>query len=160
MFGFPDLSRDMKHGEEPGVDTLLRSAFGGPDEAELVMALRESGDMVGEMITPAGDEIIAYAGLSRMVQPGNWLCLAPVAVAPDWQGRKIGKRLVGMITEWARISGTTVVVLGQVGFYEKAGFSLERARKLTSPYPVDHTLLAGAGEGVPETTLIYPKAFG
>ena len=142
----PDFLRELRRGEEPAVDALLRAAFDGEEEAAQVMA--------------ADGEIIAYLALSRMVAPKGWLCLAPVAVHPDWQGRRIGRRMVGLITEWARISGTTVVVLGQVPFYERAGFSAARAARLTSPYPIAHTLLAGPGTDAPEATLTYPRAFG
>jgi len=36
--------------------------------------------------------------------------------------------MIGMLTEWARLSKTSVVVLGQVPFYERVGFSAARAR--------------------------------
>ena len=68
--------------------------------------------------------------------------------------------MVGMITEWARLSKKTIVVLGEPGFYARNGFSSERAAQLTSPYPISHTLLAGPGETAPTETLVYPKAFG
>lgn len=156
----PDFLREMRRGEEPAVDALLRAAFNGAEEAELVKALRRSGDMAGEQVMAADGDIVAYLALSRMSAPKGWLCLAPVAVHPDWQGRRIGRRMVGLISEWARISGTTVVVLGQVPFYERAGFSATRAAQLSSPYPVDHTLLAGPGTDAPKATLTYPRAFG
>ncbi|GHF54812.1 GNAT family N-acetyltransferase [Seohaeicola zhoushanensis] len=156
----PDFLREMRPGEEAQVEALLTAAFGGPEEAALVRALRKAGDMVGEQVMTAEGAVIAYAGLSRMVAPKGWLCLAPVAVHPDWQGRRVGKRMVGLIAEWARLSGRTVVVLGQVDFYSKAGFSAARAARLTSPYPVEHTLLAGPGDTVPAETLVYPRAFG
>lgn len=160
MITSPDFLREMRPGEEPQVDALLRAAFSGPEEAQLVQRLRREGDMAGEQVMSADDTVIAYAGLSRMTAPRGWLCLAPVAVHPDWQRRRIGKRLVGMIAEWARLSGQVVVVLGQVRFYERAGFCAARAARLVSPYPVDHTLLAGPGADAPAETLVYPAAFG
>ena len=160
MVTSPDFLREMRKGEEAQVDALLRAAFGGAEEAGLVRALRKAGAMVGEQVMAAEGRVVAYAGLSRMVAPKGWLCLAPVAVDPAWQGRRVGKRMVGLIAEWARLSGVTVVVLGQVGFYARAGFSAERAARLVTPYPVAHTLLAGPGEGAPEETLVYPAAFG
>jgi len=67
--------------------------------------------------------------------------------------------MIGLLSEWARISGRFVVVLGQVGFYERAGFLQERAAQLTSPYPIENTLLAGPGKDTPQKTMQYPKAF-
>lgn len=52
-----------------------------------------------------------------------------------------------------------LVVLGDPAFYGRCGFSRERAARLVTPYPVDHTLLAGPGTDVPAVTLVYPAAF-
>ena len=151
----------MRRGEEPAVDALLRAAFEGDDEARLVEALRKSGAMAGEMVLPGEEgQIIGYYALSSFIQPAGWLCLAPVAIHPDRQGQNLGKRLIGQLGAWARATGNTIAVLGQSGFYEKCGFSGDRAARLTSPYPVSHTLLIGPGEDAPVETLVYPKAFG
>ncbi|MDG1376666.1 MAG: N-acetyltransferase [Yoonia sp.] len=158
MFNAPEFARDMKRGEEAQVDALLRAAFGGSAEAELVVKLRKARLIAGEQVLPMGDKIVGYYALSYMVKPKGWLCLAPVAIAPDVQRRGYGKRMVGMLTEWARLTKTPVVVLGEPAFYEKAGFSREGAAALTSPYPIDHTMVCGL-TGAPEQTLVYATAF-
>ncbi|WP_294609982.1 GNAT family N-acetyltransferase [Roseovarius sp.] len=153
------FSREMRRGEEPAVAALLQRAFGGQDEVRLVEKLRRAGDIAGETVLPSDDGIVGYYALSVMRSPKRWLCLAPVAIDPDWQGQGHGRRMIGLLSEWARMSGCYVVVLGQPGFYARAGFSLERAARLSSPYPITNTLLAGPGADVPEQSLIYPKAF-
>lgn len=159
MLQTPEFSREMRRGEEDAVTDLLRQAFGGDTEARLVAALRKSGAVAGEVVLPYQGDVVGYYALSQMRAPKGWLCLAPVAIHPEWQGRGHGRRMIGMLTEWARLSGTKVVVLGQVAFYERAGFSAARAARLTSPYPIADTLLAGPGTDVPEETLVYPVAF-
>jgi putative acetyltransferase len=159
MLEFPDHARELRKGEEDAVDALLRAAFETGTEADLVRALRKSGQIAGETVLPMGDRIVGYYALSKMIAPKKWLCLAPVAVAPDVQGRRFGTRMMGMVSEWARLSKSTIVVLGKVTFYERAGFSGERAQNLTTPYPLSHTMLAGEGDAKPSETLIYPKAF-
>ncbi|MCQ0093917.1 GNAT family N-acetyltransferase [Roseovarius sp. M141] len=157
---FPEFSREMRRGEEPAVGALLQRAFGGDGEARLVQALRKSGAVAGEVVLPFQGGIVGYYALSRMDAPEGWLCLAPVAIDPDWQGAGHGRRLIGMLAEWARRSGTYVAVLGQVPFYERAGFNATRASRLTTPYPVAQTLIAGPGEDAPQAALSYPAAFG
>ena len=127
----PDFSRELRRGEEDEVEALLRSAFDGAAEAELVRALRKTGAMAGESVATWDGRIAGYYALSHM----------------------------GMLSEWARLSQTYVVVLGQVAFYERAGFSQARAQGLTSPYPLAHTMIAGPGTDVPVSALQYPKAF-
>ena len=159
MVSGPDFVRDMRSGEEEAVDALLRTAFAGPQEADLVRALRKDRDMAGESVLAWQGDVVGYFALSHMRVPKGWLCLAPVAIRPDWQGKRQGQRMIGMLSEWARISGCYVVVLGQVAFYERAGFLQVRAAQLDTPYPVGNTLLAGPGDDAPKATLKYPKAF-
>ncbi|MES2665809.1 MAG: N-acetyltransferase [Pseudomonadota bacterium] len=173
------------------MDALLRAAFMGPQEAELVQRLRRDGLMFREEIKPWEGRIGAYAAISRMVAPQGWYCLGPVAILPEWQrgaaGRKqgddrninsfnFGTRLVREIADmfldvhglWENYrtqksevvtEPPTLVVLGRPAFYTRAGFSQIRAARLTSPYPLEHTLIARPGADVPEETLIYPAAF-
>ena len=159
MLQFPEHAREMHKGEEDAVDALIKAAFETAAEADLVKALRKSGQIAGETVLPMGDRIVGYYALSHMVAPKKWLCLAPFAIAPDVRGRRFGTRMMGMLTEWARLSKTTIVVLGDVPFYERTGFSAKHASNLTSPFPISRTMLAGCGDTSPVETLIYPKAF-
>lgn len=154
-----DFMREMRRGEEAAVEELLRAAFGSEDEARLVRALRKSGDLAGESVVAQDGRIVGYFALSWLVKPKGWLALAPVAVDPGHQGQGIGRRMCGMLSEWARLSRQMVLVLGEPGFYERAGFSQARAARLNAPYPVAHLLLAGPGDDAPEATLVYPRAF-
>lgn len=159
MFNAPQFARDMKRGEEDAVDALIAAAFDGTAEVALVHKLRKAKLIAGEQVMTMGDSIVGYYALSYLVKPKGWLSLAPVAIAPDVQRRGYGKRMIGMLTEWARLTGTPVVVLGQQAFYEQAGFSNAAAENLTSPYPAEHMGLIGA-TGAPAQTLVYPPAFG
>lgn len=130
-----------------------------------------------------------YMTISRMLAPLNWFCLGPVAVLPAWQNGalapddrnrgsfRFGSRLVREYAEsfahgrdWhtealvraGLLHGDeppTLVVVGKPSFYARVGFSLERAARLTSPYPIKNTLIARPGDDVPELELVYPAAF-
>lgn len=177
----PDVS-EIRPEDAGEVDALLRLAFAGPDEADLVGRLREGGAMASERIIRWQGRIGAYAAISRMVAPEGWFCLAPVAVLPDWQGGALGRDRPGLEADFhfgtrivqscvrmfveGPIRGVTergltptLVVLGEPSFYARCGFSRERAARLTSPYPISHTLIARRGEEIPEDVLVYPTAF-
>ncbi|SFR32386.1 putative acetyltransferase [Yoonia tamlensis] len=158
LFQSPEFARDMKHGEEAAVDALLTQSFGSPAEAQLVAKLRKARVIAGETVLPMGGRIIGYYALSYLVKPKGWLCLAPVAIHSDVQGRGYGRRMLGVLTEWARLTKTPVVVLGNPDFYARAGFSHELAKNLQSPYPIKNTLVAGIDQA-PAQTLVYPAAF-
>lgn len=173
--GFTRTARATEHDE---IDALLCAAFGQPDEAALVRQLRADGTMWIELVKLWQGRVAAYAGLSRMQAPEGWACLAPVAVLPEFQRGAcapdpdqsrlfaFGTRLSREIATVAKAGSNPadfpvqVVVLGDPGFYGRAGYSLDRARNLTSPYPIAHTLLAGVGEEAPHEQLRYPAAFG
>ncbi len=156
---FPGFIRPASASDLPAIDALLTAAFGGTAEVALVHDLRRTGAMRGEQVIPLGDGVIGYYALSAMVAPSDWLCLAPVAIAPDWQGRGHGRRLVAQLASWATQTASPIVVLGEPSFYEKAGFSGSLAKRLTSPYPIKNTLLAGVGDSAPQVALRYPAAF-
>jgi putative acetyltransferase len=149
----------MRSGEEDQVHTLLTAAFEGQAEAQLVRKLRKARLIAGETVLPLGDRIVGYYALSYMVKPKGWLCLAPVAIHPDLQRKGHGKRMIGILSEWARLTKTPVVVLGQPAFYATAGFSQGHAAQLNSPYPIKNTLLAGTEKPAPRQDLVYPAAF-
>jgi putative acetyltransferase len=158
LFQTPDFARDLKRGEEAAIDALLDHAFGSTEESRLVTKLRKSRVIAGETVLPMDGQIIGYYALAYMVKPKGWLCLAPVAIHPDVQGRGYGKRMLGVLTEWARLTKTPVVVLGNPDFYQRAGFSSDHAKGLQSPYPIKNTLIAGV-DGPQQQTLVYPAAF-
>ena len=139
-------------------EALLRAAFAGQAEADLVFSLRREGAMAAERVAVMGGRSVGYLALSRMRGPKGWLCLAPVAVQPEWQGRGTGLSLLRDAAQGA--GGATVVVLGEPAFYTKAGFSSARAARLASPYPLSHTLSLRPGTDRPRETLVYPEAFG
>ncbi len=160
MLQSPGFTRPLHPGEEDAADRLLRLAYDGGAKAGLVRALRKSGAMAGEMVLPCDDQIIGYYALSAMVQPKGWLCLAAVAIHPEWQGQRHGKRMVGQLSEWARLSGVYVVALDTPGFLVRAGFSRPRAAGLTTALSPADLTLAGPGDDVPQQALSFPKPFG
>jgi putative acetyltransferase len=147
-------------GDHAAVDAVLRCAFAGPEEAELVARLRRGGQFEAEYVCQRDGRVVAYAGVSRMIAPDGWLALAPVAVLPEAQGQGIGSALVRALVEtFCNRQGRVMVVLGRVAFYERAGFSNAHAAGLETPYGVAHMMLAGPGPEVPRQRLVYPSAF-
>ncbi|MBN2905959.1 MAG: N-acetyltransferase [Rhodobacteraceae bacterium] len=142
------------------ISRLLEAAFGQPDEARLVKALRADGAMARELVIASDDETIrAYLALVHMQEPRGWLALAPVAVAPGSQGLGLGGRLIHAALE---VAEAPVVVLGEPRYYTRFGFSVGRACGLVSPYPLEYTALFEPDpQGEPPVArLVYARAFG
>lgn len=148
----PDTFRSARVADYEAIDALLRTAFGGGDEAELVRKLRAEGLIESEVVMPWGDGVVAHMALSRLVAPAGWLALAPVAVAPEWQGKRLGSRMLAGVMKLAAIKGQSVVVVGRPSFYARAGFCFGGVK---SPYPEE---VVGVFGGV-ATEVVYPAVF-
>jgi putative acetyltransferase len=152
-----DPIRPVVPEDDAAVDALLRRAFGGATEADLVRKLRPSKEFRAWVVgVPVP---IAYAAVSAFDAPGDWLCLAPVAVAPEEQKRGVATALLRHVVAELMAEKRTVVVLGEPRLYARAGFSRERAARLVTPYPLGATLIARPGTDSPSVRLTYNRAF-
>jgi len=78
--------------------------------------------------------IVGYAGVFA---PGNAEAdILTVGVVPDHRGKGIAKALMALITEWAKVQGTTAMMLEvkvdnseAIGLYESLGYSKLNIRK-------------------------------
>lgn len=155
----------VEAGHHGAIDRLLRAAFDGADEAELVAALRRAGDMAIERVTLLEGRVAGYVSLPRMRAPASMLALAPLAVASAHRRLGVGEALARAALGAAREAGwSAVVVLGDPDYYARLGFRFGPTATATiaTPYPKSHT---GLLELRPEALagverLIYAAAFG
>jgi len=149
--------------ERPGDAGAIRAvevaAFGQPDEADLVDALRESGDAVVSAVAEDSGRIVGHVLFSRLTIHADGgevvaaLALAPMAVLPERQRQGIGSALLTEALRECRARGERIViVLGHLEFYPRFGFSRERASRLDSEFQCEAfmalELEAGALQGL------------
>jgi len=128
------ILRDEVEGDRAAIDAVNRAAFGGPNEAELVAALRAAGALVLSLVATADGELVGHIAFSPVTIEGGAgstttaIGLAPMAVTPGWQRRGVGTRLVTEGLDRLRAAGhRAVVVLGHPEYYPRYGF--ERASR-------------------------------
>ena len=155
--------------DQSAVRTVNESAFGGPDEADLVDRLRKEGAVILSLVAETKEQIVGHILFSRMWIDSQGaslaaVALAPLAVSPFHQRKGIGGTLIRDGLAWLRDRGERIVlVLGHPDYYRLFGFSTERARSLTSPFPPDAFLaaeLSGAALVEIRGKVRYPDAFG
>jgi putative acetyltransferase len=134
--------------EHSRIHAVHQRAFGRPDEANLVDALRTESVVLASLVAERGTEIVGHILFTRMWidttgGPMPAAALAPVAVLPEFQRRGIGAELVSRGLDLLRhdlLSGKAeriVIVLGAPAYYGRFGFTAEKARHLESPFPPD-----------------------
>ncbi len=127
--GKPLLLREEAAADIAAIAAVNRAAFGRPDEAALVDALRAANRLTLSLVAIADDEVVGHIAFSPVTITGARgtvaaLGLAPMAVTPGWQRRGVGVRLITDSLERLRDAGhRAVVVLGHPDYYPGFGFT-------------------------------------
>jgi putative acetyltransferase len=165
----PLLIRDEQVCDREQVRKVNETAFGRSDEADLVDRLRAEGAVLLSLVAELDGQIIGHILFSRMtvetaLRSVAAVSLAPMAVLPQHQGRKVGSQLVRRgLARLCERGEHIVIVLGHKQYYPRFGFSSEKARNLANPFPPEAfmalELSDGALAGI-EGAVRYPSAFG
>jgi putative acetyltransferase len=128
-----------------GLLGVERAAFGGNDEADLVVALL--GDPTAapriNLVAEEDGEIVGHVLFTRAVvrtETGDVdaTILAPLAVAPAAQGKGVGQALARQgIAAAEKLGIGLAFVLGHIDYYPKLGFAPAAQFGLAAPYPID-----------------------
>jgi putative acetyltransferase len=139
------LVRLAQDGDASASLHVERLAFGGGDtEADLVEALLAdpTAQPVINLVAEEGGVVVGHALFTCATIEGHIgtpaTILAPLAVAPDAQGRGVGQALARAGIRTAGELGIDLVfVLGHIGYYPRFGFEPAAPHGLDAPYPID-----------------------
>lgn len=122
--------REETPADQARVDRIQEAAFGQPQEAALVRALRVSAHPQLSLVAEVGGEVVGHVFFSPISVEGPAPSpvaagLAPLAVAPDAQGRGAASALVRAGLEACPALGwQAVFLLGDPAYYSRFGFVL------------------------------------
>ncbi len=121
------LVREETPGDYEAIHRVESEAFGRPEEADLVDALRSHGvltlSLVAEMNGVVGHISFSPAAIVGEERTVEAVALAPVAVAPKHQNSGIGSALVRDGLRMCREAGHRIVFLtGHPNYYPRFGF--------------------------------------
>ncbi len=150
--GNPERFRLLRERPEDAaeVERLLDLAFAPGRTALSSYRLRQGVPPVAELCTIVRDDYDALAGAIRYwpVRIGDAgapaLLLGPVAVHPTRQGEGIGALLMReTLADAAALGWPRVILVGDLPYYSRFGFSRELARALDFPQPYNPDRLLG-----------------
>ena len=126
--------------DAPGIDALLRQAFKGDNEAELVQQLREDGLLtLGIVATDDEGGVVGYAAFSPVDVGGEDLQLVVLAFLVVEEGLRrqgLAEKLVYEGLDSLNEFGyAAVVVLGDPAYYQRFGFVPAARHQLTCRWP-------------------------
>jgi len=121
--------RDEKPEDYDAIRRVNELAFKGKSEADLVDALRDSGDDIISMVALQDDKVVGHILFSPVsIENGEdsntAMGLGPISVLPEHQRQGIGSRLVKVGLGECKANGCpVVVVLGHPEYYPRFGFT-------------------------------------
>ena len=137
----PAYIRARRDGDDERIAFIVRRAFGGEAEVDLVADLRAVGAMVCEFVAENEElGLIGHVAFSRLEirAPDKRIAavaLAPLAVLPTQQRQGVGRTLVDYaIARLQEANMEVAIVLGDPAYYSHFGFSALPARLLHAPY--------------------------
>jgi putative acetyltransferase len=128
--------------DQSAVRSLNELAFGQPDEAKLVDALRKSVSIYISLVAVKDGEIVGHilftpVTIESDVSSFTALGLGPMAVHPAHQRQGIGSELVRHgLEECRRIGHSIIVLVGHPEYYPRFGFVPGKLRDLTCEFEV------------------------
>ena len=152
-------------GDHDAIRAVVTAAFGQPDEAALVDALRADGDALVELVVEEDDVVVGHVLFSPLATDtgARFAALAPLSVAPDHQRDGLGTMLMQVGHELCRAAGVeALIVLGHPDYYPRVGYSAAAAKTVTAPFagPSFMALALRPGALDAPVTVTYAKAFG
>jgi putative acetyltransferase len=122
------IIRAEQSDDRGAIHALVAEAFGRPQEARLIDALRQAGDLTISRVAGIDGEICGHVALSRLRSPERALALAPVAVSAPRRRQGIASALIrDGLGKAPRLGFAMAVVLGDPAFYCRFGFTAEAA---------------------------------
>ncbi|WP_428265093.1 GNAT family N-acetyltransferase [Haliangium sp.] len=118
-------------------------AFGQPNEADLVDALRAAGALTLSLVAERDHEVVGHIAFSPVTvasPAGDFeaIGLAPLAVVPEQQRRGVGTQLVRAgLDLLGRAGHQVVIVLGHPDYYPRFGFVRASSRGIRWEHEAD-----------------------
>lgn len=159
-------ARPERPGDEAAIRAVHERAFGRPEEAAVVDALRalDGFEPSLSLVAADGGRILGHVLFTELAIDGKKaLVLAPLAVEPAHHRRGIGGALVRAgLAAAERVGYPAVLVLGDTAYYPRFGFEPAAPHGIRSPYDdADDSFMVGAlaGAGLPSGDAVFPAPF-
>lgn len=162
------IVRPERPEDREAIDAVVEAAFGGPLEARIVEAVRETDAFVPDLsiVAEDGGRVVGHVLVSYFEVEGSRrvLQLGPIGVAPERQGEGIGSELMrAAIRKADELLEPLILLEGNPAYYGRFGFRPASRLGLRPPRPLpDEAFMAlrlRAYDPAIRGRVVYPPAF-
>jgi putative acetyltransferase len=144
------------------ISAFLNAPHTSHTEQFIVDALREAGQLTVSLVATVDGTVVGHVAISPVsISDGatGWHGLGPISVAPEYQRRGIGSRLMREALRVLRERGASgCVLLGEPEYYCRFGFAVVPHLKLPG-VPSEYFQALAFGSPIPRGTVSYHAAF-
>jgi putative acetyltransferase len=157
-----ETAADVAAIEAVTVAAFLHAPHTSHTEQLIVEALREAGQLTVSLVADAEGIVVGHVAISPIsISDGaiGWYGLGPISVAPEYQRRGIGSRLMREALRVLREHGAAgCVVLGEPRYYGRFGFRVDPDLSLPD-VPPEYFQAISFGASHPQGIVSYHSAF-
>jgi putative acetyltransferase len=157
-----ETAADVAAIEAVTVAAFLHAPHTSHTEQFIVEALREAGQLTVSLVADAEGVVVGHVAISPIsISDGaiGWYGVGPISVAPEYQRRGIGSRLMREGLRVLRDHGAAGrVVLGEPRYYGRFGFRVDPDLSLPG-VPPEYFQAISFGASHPKGVVSYHPAF-
>jgi putative acetyltransferase len=144
------------------ISAFLHAPHTSHTEQFIVEALRKAGQLAVSLVAKADGAVVGQVAISPVsVSNGTtgWFGLGPISIAPDYQRRGIGSRLMHEALRVLRERGASgCVLLGEPRYYNRFGFRVDPNLSLPG-VPPEYFQAISLDDSRPQGVVSYHAAF-
>jgi putative acetyltransferase len=144
------------------VSAFLHAQHTSHTEQFIVDALRKAGQLTVSLVAKTDSSTVGHVAISPVsISDGatGWYGLGPISVAPEYQRRGIGSRLMREALRVLRERGVSgCVLLGEPRYYNRFGFQVDSNLSLPG-VPLEYFQALSFGTSHPRGVVSYHAAF-
>jgi putative acetyltransferase len=144
------------------ISAFLHAQHTSHTEQFIVDALRVAGQLTVSLVAKVDGTVVGHIAISPVSLSDcavGWYGLGPLSVAPEYQRRGIGSRLVGEALRVLRERGASgCVLLGEPRYYNRFGFRADPDLKLPG-VPPEYFQAIAFDDSQPRGDISYHAAF-